>query len=332
MKRLGLVLVILICAVAFLAAPALAKKPKAMKIGHEMSPEHPEHLAALKFKEVFEELTDGAIEVQVYPMGQLGSFFTQMQNMQQGIQHAHINGAGFPGHFVPEFFLWNTGYGFRDFDEAEKAINGPVGMEIREKLIKDHGLRIVGAGDWRRGARNVLTKKKMVKSLADVEGLKIRVPESPAYLATWKTLGAKPTPVSFGEVYLALQQGVVEAMECPLDLIYFQKFYEVGKYISMTQHLCELVLMGVSEKFYQSLTPEQQEALEKAALEAGKYNRTLVENSENDIRKKMEDAGIVYIEVDKNEFYEKGKDAAYALEKDGVLPAGFADKARNSVR
>ena len=309
MKKLGLAMVVLVCAAALLAAPVMAQKAKVMKIGHEMSPEHPEHLAAMKFKEVFEKLTNGAIEVQVYPMGQLGSFFNQMQNLKQGIQHAHINGAGFPGHFVPEFFLFNTGYGFKNFDAAEKAINGPVGMEIREKLIKEQGLRIVGAGDWRRGARNVLTKKKMIKSVADVQGLKIRVPESPAYLATWRALGAKPTPVAFGEVYLALQQGVVEAMECPLDLIYFQKFYEVGKYISLTQHLCELVLMGVSEKFYQSLSPEQQAAMETAAKEAGKYNRMLVEKNEDDIKNKMKEAGIVYIEVDQEEFYQKGKDA-----------------------
>ncbi len=304
---------------------------KVMKIGHEMNPEHPEHIALLKFKELFEERTGGEIEVQIFPSNQLGSFFVQIQNMKQGIQQGHLNGLGWPGHFIPEFFLFNTAFSFVGFDEYAKAINGPVGQEIRDRLIEEEGIRLISVGEWRRGARNLLSKKP-IRTVEEVAGLKIRVPETPSYIESWKALGASPTPVAFGEVYLALQQGVVEAMECPLDLIYSQKFYEVGKYISITEHLPELVALGVGEKFYQSLTDEQKIILEECVAEAGRYNREIVESSEAEIKANMEKAGIEYIEVDQNAFWEKGQVAAYNLEELEIWPKGFYDRISDSIK
>jgi TRAP-type transport system periplasmic protein len=304
---------------------AQTQKAKVMKIGHQMASEHPDHLGTVKFKEIVEAKTKGSIKVEIYPSDQLGSFFTQMQNLKQGIQQGHVNGLGFPGHFVPEFFLFNTAFAFRGFDGYAKAINSPVGTEIREKLIKTAGIRILPVGDWRRGPRDLLSVAP-IKSVDEVKGLKIRVPETPSYIAAWEALGAAPTPVAFGEAYLALQQGVVKALECPLDLIYSQKFYEVAKFISITEHLPELMAMGVTEKFWQGLTAEEKKILEEAAAEAGKYTRKIVEENEGVIKDKMGKAGITYIDVDKEAFREKGKNAVYALEAKNVWPKGFYDR------
>jgi len=304
---------------------------KVMKLGHQMNPVHPEHLASIKFKEIVEKKTGGSVKVDVYPSDQLGSFFTQMQNLRQGIQHAHVNGLGWPGHFVPEFFLFNTAFAFRNFDEYAKAINGPVGMEIREKLIQKAGIRLIGVGDWRRGPRDLLSIEP-IKSVEEVKGLKIRVPETPSYIASWEALEASPTPVAFGEAYLALQQKVVKALECPLDLIYSQKFFEVAKFISITEHLPELVALGVTEKFWQSLTKKEQNILEEAVIEAGKYNRKIVEEGEADVKQKMANAGVTYIKVDKEAFWKKGRVAPYNLEKKGIWPTGFYEKIAASIK
>jgi len=331
MKKIFRIMLLSLLLIIFASTLSVLGAQKVMKIGHEMNPEHPEHLALLKFEELFEERTNGEVDVQIFPANQLGSFFVQIQNMKQGIQQGHLNGLGWPGHFIPEYFLFNTAFAFKGFDEYAKAINGPVGHEIRERLVEEHGIRLISVGDWRRGARNLLSKEP-INSVEEVEGLKIRVPETPSYIESWKALGASPTPVAFGEVYLALQQGVVEAMECPLDLIYSQKFYEVADYISITEHLPELVALGVTEKFYQGLTDEQKTILEECVAEAGKYNREIVENSQEEIKAKMAEAGIEYIEVDQAAFWEKGKVAAYNLEELEVWPKGFYQRIADSIK
>ncbi|MCR4424922.1 MAG: TRAP transporter substrate-binding protein [Firmicutes bacterium] len=303
---------------------------RVMRVGHEGSTESLDHIALLKFAELVEAKTNGEITVKIFPMNQLGSFFTQLQNLKQGLQEGHVNGLGFPGHLVPEFFLFNTAFALRGFDENARVINGPAGQEIRAKLIKDHGIRLISVGGWRRGARQLLSKKP-IRSVEDVKGLKIRVPETPSYIAAWEAVGASPTPVAFGEVYLALQQGVVDAMECPLDLIYAQKFYECAKYISLTSHLAELLALGVNEKFYQSLTPAQQRALEEAAAEAGAYNKEMVDKLQEEYMEKMKAAGVTFIEVDKDAFWAKGQRAPYVLEEKGIWPKGFYDRVLKSL-
>jgi tripartite ATP-independent transporter DctP family solute receptor len=333
MKKIALVVLCLFLGAVLVTGSAFAqaKKVKTLKMGHQMNPEHPDHLGTVKFKEIVESKTGGSVKVEVYPSDQLGSFFTQMQNLKQGIQQGHVNGLGFPGHFVPEFFLFNTAFAFKGFDGYAKAINGPVGKEIRDKLIQQAGIRLLSVGDWRRGPRDLLSLQP-VKSVDDVKGLKIRVPETPSYIASWEALGASPTPIAFGESYLALQQGVVKALECPLDLIYSQKFYEVAKYISITEHLPELIALGVTEKFWQTLTADEKKILEEAAAEAGKYTRKIVEENEGVIKDKMGKAGVTYIEVDKEAFYQKGKNAALNLEKKGIWPKGFYERISATVK
>jgi tripartite ATP-independent transporter DctP family solute receptor len=322
------VLIAMLLLVLCLSGSAIGAK--VLRIGHEMSTETPEHIALERFAELVAEKTGGEVTVKLFPMNQLGSFFTQLQNIKDGLQEGHVNGLGWPGHLIPEFFIFNTSFAFKDFDEAARAANGPVGMAIRERLIEEHGIRLIAVGDWRRGARHVLSRKP-IRSVDDMQGLKIRVPETPSYITSFEAVGASPTPIAFGEVYLALQQGVVEAMECPLDLIYGQKFYEGASYIALTSHLPELVAMGINERFWQSLTKEQQQAIEEAAIEAGKYNRQLVEENESLYMERMKEAGITFIEVDTDAFVEKGKTAPYMLEEKGVIPEGFYDSLLESI-
>ena len=331
MKQKAWVAISLMAIFLLVSGPAMAQKAKVLKIGHQVNTEHADHLGTMKFKEIVETKTKGSIKVEVYPADQLGSFFTQMQNLKQGIQQGHVNGLGFPGHFVPEFFLFNTAFAFKGFDGYAKAINGPVGAEIREKLIKTAGLRLLSLGDWRRGPRHLMSKQP-IRTVAEVKGLKIRVPETPSYIASWEALGASPTPVAFGETYLALQQGVVMAMECPLDLLYSQKFYEVAKFVSLTEHLPELIALGVTEKFWQGLNADEKKILEEAAAEAGRFARKIVEENEAGIKEKMAKAGVTFIEVDKEAFYQKGKDAALILEKKNIWPKGFYERIAATVK
>ena len=114
-----------------------------MRVGHEMSTETPEHIALVRFAEFVEEKTGGEVVVKLFPMNQLGSFFTQLQNVRDGLQEAHVNGLGWPGHLIPEFFIFNTSLAFKEFEVAGREANGAPGMELRERLIKEHGIRLI---------------------------------------------------------------------------------------------------------------------------------------------------------------------------------------------
>ena len=163
-------------------------------------------------------------------------------------------------------------------------MEGPVGEKIRARLIDKTGIRILY--HVMRTSRE-LTTKKPVKSMADVRGMKIRVPEMEAHLATWRALGANPTPLAFTEVYTALQLGTVDGQENPLGVIYANKFYEVVDYLAITDHLVGFMLIVMNDGTFNKLDPGLQQALAKAAVEASRFNDRVLEKINAEIEKKL---------------------------------------------
>jgi tripartite ATP-independent transporter DctP family solute receptor len=204
-------------------------------------------------------------------------------------------------------------------------MTGPIGQEMADKLEKQHGLKVLDQ-NWLRLPRHLLSRKP-VKSVADVKGLKIRIPELTSYIEPWKALGASPTPIAFSEVYLALQQGVVEAMECPVDLIYTQKLHEPAKYLILTAHQAEPGNLVMNAKLYNSLSSKEQKIIMKAAKEAGEYNNKLTQDNEQSVINKMKAEGVTFIEVNRAEFVEKAKDVPKMLEAKGLWSKGLYEKA-----
>jgi tripartite ATP-independent transporter DctP family solute receptor len=150
---------------------------------------------------------------------------------------------------------------------AWKVMDGPFGKEMAEDCLKKTGMRVLAYGET--GFRNFTTSNRMIKSPADMKGLKIRVMESPVYVAMIKGLGAQPTPIAWPETYTALQQKVVDGQENPVSVIASNKFYEVQKYLTMDGHSYGVDFIIINEKFYQSLPKDTQQDIKLAAINAG---------------------------------------------------------------
>jgi tripartite ATP-independent transporter DctP family solute receptor len=209
------------------------------------------------------------------------------RDVAEGIQMGTVNGAilgGILQNFDPAMSILEFPFLFKNEAHVRAVMEGPVGDKIRARLIAKTGLRILY--HVMRTPRE-LTTKKPVKSLADVKGMKIRVPEMEAHLETWRALGATPTPLAFTEVYTALQLGTVDGQENPLGVIYANKFYEVVDYLALTDHLVGFMMIVMNNASFNKLDPGLQKALGQAAIDASRFNDTLLKSINAEIETKL---------------------------------------------
>lgn len=325
MARKHLVVVLALLVSLLMVGSSTALGATQFRIGHIMNIDHPHHLALMKFAELVKEKTGGSVEVKIYPNSQLGNALTQIQAVKLGTLEGFLDGVGWYGQFQGDYYLPATAFAVRDMDHAVRIMDGPVGQAMAERLRQQHGLRVLDQS-WVRLPRHLLSSKP-VRSLADIKNLKLRIPELKSYVEPWRALGASPTPIAFAEVYLALQQGIVDAMECPLDMIYTQRLHEVAKYLTLTYHQFETGSLVVNDRWYSRLTPDQQQAIAEALGEAKKYNNELSYADELEIIEKMKEEGVIFIEIDRDELIEAAKDVPVRLEEEGLWTKGLYESA-----
>jgi len=317
---------VLVAAAMLMALSNGAGAAKQLRVGMVMTPDHPHVIAMNKFGDLVKEKTKGSVEIKVFPNSQLGNAIAQIQSVKMGTLEAFMDGAGWYGQLVGDYYIFATPYLMKDIDHTRRVAASPIADEINAKLIEKHGMRMLTLG-WLRLPRDVISKKP-IKSLADVQGLKMRVPELTSFSEGWRALGASPTPVAYSEIYLGLQQGVVESAELSMDMFYNIKLYEVAKYIALTQHQAEPGAMIINERFYKGLTPAEQKAIGEALKEAGALNEEVVRKDQDRIVGAMKAAGVTFSEGNRAEFREKAKNLPYALEEKGVWTKGLYDKVK----
>lgn len=297
MKKLVLFISAVVFSV-FAHAAEPAKKPITLKLGHIQSEVDLWHLGAQKFAELVDAKTKGSVKVKIFPNSTIGND----RDMAEGLQIGSVDFsliAGVLGNFEPSLQIMEMPYLFSSEEHLRKVIYGPVGDLLLDKLLKSSQIR--GLSFWERGPRH-LTTNKPINSLADIKGLKIRVPEIPPMVAAWKAMGANPTPMAWGEVYTSLQQNVIEAQENPIPYIFAGKIYEVQKYIALTKHKYEYVILAMSNKTFEKLTPEQQKAVKEAAVEATKYENKLVFDKTEQIFNDLKAKGMKVTEPNTEEW------------------------------
>ncbi len=215
--------------------------------------------------------TDGRVKVQVFPNEQLGKEMEVIGNIQSGIVDMLITGESMMN-WAPLCGLIAVPYMIRDSAHMEKIVEGEVGQAIEKEVIEKVRLRPVS---WfERGARN-LTSNREIRKPEDLNGLKVRVPNVPLFVATWEALGAKPTPMAFSEVFTSLQQGIIDGQENPYDLIKSASFFEVQKFVNMTEHVRGWIYLVIGEDRFQSMPKDIQAAVLEAGKEAQAYERQL---------------------------------------------------------
>jgi len=228
--------------------------------------------AGVTFKGDLEAATSGAVSVKLFPAGQLGGERELIEAVKLGtIQIAMVSAA--IASYYKEAQVLDIPYLFSSAPVAWKVMDGPFGKEMAADCLKKTGLRVLAYGET--GFRNFTTSVKLIKSPADMKGLKIRVMESPVYVAMIKGLGAQPTPIAWPETYTALQQKVVDGQENPVSVIAANKFYEVQKYLTIDGHSYGVDFILINEKFYQSLPKEIQQDVKMAAINAGWSGRSI---------------------------------------------------------
>ncbi len=278
-------------------APAAEAATTVLKLGNVQPAGMVVQQGLQRFADLVKERTGGAVEVQIFPASQLGSEQEILEGVKLGTVHMFEGSTGAVGRFLPQLEAFAHPYVWRDTDHMLKVVRGEIGQELTQKLLQQHGMRILDMG-WLFGHRQLTTRGKPVRTPDDMRGLKIRVQPTAIYLETIKAMGGSPTPVDFNELYTSLQTGVVDGQENPPSVILAAKFFEVQKYLNLTGHITQQQTVLIGEDAFQALTPDQQKVLQQAAVEAGDYQNKLLEQDEAASLEKLKAGGMEVVEPD----------------------------------
>ena len=255
-----------------LGAAALAQDApeRIIRFGHLNNADHPVSFGVKRFAELLAAKSGGKLKVQEYPASQLGNELQQQSALQGGIQQMSAPATTSLAGIVKEFGLVDFPFAVSTFAQADRLLDGPLGQTLLAKL-PEKGL--IALGYWDLGFRNVTNSKRAVTKAEDLDGLKIRVIPNPVFLETFRTFKANPVPMPFAELYGALEAKAVDGQENPYAVILSNKFYEVQKYVSATNHVYAANIVLVSKKFWDQLSPAEQKMMHEAADESRAYQR-----------------------------------------------------------
>ncbi|MDU4959172.1 MAG: TRAP transporter substrate-binding protein [Sporomusaceae bacterium] len=262
---------------------------RVIKAGIGYNEQSPQYKGLEKFKEIVERESNGRLEVQLFGNSQLGDDTKMMLALRAGtLEMTQPSTAPISG-LDKKWMVFDFPFLFPDERVADKIVDGPLGQQFLESL-SSHGIK--GLAFWENGYRQLSNSVREVKTPEDVKGLKIRTMENPVHLASFRAMGANPTPMPFGELFTSLQQKIIDGQENPITTIHLQKFHEVQKYVTLTNHFYSPFVFMYSQKLWNTLPQPDQELILKAAKEAGVYQRKLNREMMADSIAQLEKAGM----------------------------------------
>lgn len=307
MKAWKIALVCILVVGLLSSASFAAEKTYTLRFNTVAGPEMPQTLAMKKFGEIVGKLSGGKITVKVFHSGQLGDQKTALLGVMRGTLEMTSDAS--PAWFAdlaayPEIGVLETPYVFKDLDHMYRVLTGPTGQKYWDHLTKS-GLHVLDV--WYLGTRELnLTKKAgVVRRPEDLKGIKLRMPNVEAWLDVGRALGAKPTPLGFGEVYMALKTGTVEGQDNPLPTDDAAKFYEVTHYIVLTDHMIGFITPVINEELWQGM-PEDYRVYVRKAMEVARYyqNRIVLEKEAKLLGKFVTEYGMEVVIPDRQAFME----------------------------
>ncbi len=277
--------------------PALAQQK--LKWAHVYETSEPYHTESVWAAQEIKRRTNGKFDIEVFPASSLGKETDINQGMLLGTVDMIISGPSFAARSYPRLGIAYYPFIFRDADHLIAYSKSPVFAEMVEEFRKKTGIQITAYTYY--GARQT-TSNRAFSDCAGMKGLKIRVPDVPAYTATPKSCGANPTPIAFAEVYLALQNGTVEAQENPLTTIEAKKFYEVQKAIMMTSHIVDGLTTQVAPHVWNKLTPDEQKIFVEVTREAAARATDKIKKREAELTEEFRKKGLQIVPVNRQTF------------------------------
>ncbi|MBU2921578.1 TRAP transporter substrate-binding protein [Winogradskyella psychrotolerans] len=294
---------------------------KTIKLAHGLDTNHPVHKAMIRMGEELDKNSKGKLKLEIYPNQQLGSERQCLELLQIGSLDMTKVSAAVMENFSPDMKVFGLPFIFKDREHTFNVLDGAIGKELLDGGQK---YWLKGLGYYDAGSRSFYTKEKTVETPEDLEGLKIRVMESVTAMRMVTSLGGSPTPISSGELYTALQQGVVDGAENNPPTFYLSRHYEVCKYFSLDEHTTIPDVLIISTHLWETLSAQEKEWLQSAVDVSVTYQRKLWAKAELEALKAVKEAGVTVIQPDKTIFknkvesiYESYKDDAqmYSLIK-----------------
>jgi len=288
-----------LAALALFASAAAQADAIKLSLGHGAAPGNPRHEASMKFAELVKAKTAGRVEVQVSPSAQLGDDAAMVTQLRTGALDISANSQGAVAAVVPEFAAFGMPFLFSSLPQAWKLLDGPLGQELAGKA-SDKGMVVLGY--WDNGIRHMSNSKHPIVKPEDLKGLKMRTPPDAVTVDIMQSLGAEAQQIKFAELYVALQQGVVDGQENPLMNIVASKLYEVQKFVSLTGHKYEMTPFLMSKKSWDKLSDADHKALMDAATEATAMQRKLSQEADEKLVAELKAKGVPVDVADKAAF------------------------------
>jgi tripartite ATP-independent transporter DctP family solute receptor len=303
-----------------MAAPAQVN----WKLTHKMPPESAEGKAFQRFADIVKEKSGGKMTVKIFPAEQLGKTEATLEMLENGTVQVYPEGETYLQKYVDELKFTNAPFLFESREQYARFIGSPRVKGWTEKVRKERNIMIVGnVADFVRGPYRVMVCKKPITSLADVNGLKLRLHPDDLNIAVWRELGANTLVLAWTEIYESLDRGIIEATNSPMALVEPMKFYETAKYIIRHDEFPQGLVFMTNAKDYEKLTPELQKVVTDAVKGAGDYSAELMEKQAQDSIARMEKRGVKCSVVDKKPFVEKIAKLYAKMEADGKMPKGL---------
>jgi TRAP-type transport system periplasmic protein len=260
-----------------------------LKLGHTAAPDHPYQTASEMFAQKVAEKTNGMVEIKVFPADQLGKQSELVEGAQLGTVDMVLTSDVVLSTSEPLVGVLNLPFLFKDYDHVMNALNGEIGDLLSEALSAKN---LIVIGWWENGFRHITNSKVVIDKPEDLKGLKIRTPDGTVFVDTFNMMGASATPMSFGELYSALQLKTVDGQENPTTHVLTQKFYEVQDYMSLTYHIHVSEPLVMSKQVYDKLPAEYQQILVDSAREVAVWSFETTKNTEADEIEQIKATGM----------------------------------------
>ena len=331
-KSLFLVLIVLfILGTAFSEGSSekqTAEKKMVLTFGEADSLGTPINLANALFCKLVTERTNGMLTVNHIAGESLGNDIQVIEQLMEGSVQFYGDVAGWYANWVKDLAILNWGFTFDDNDHMQRFFDSDAFQGLSDKLIENAGIKILGISPTQ---PRILFSKKPVKRIDDLKGLKMRVPDIRTYMLLWQTFETNPNRVAWGEVYLGMKTGLLEAAEGPIGAAYGVKFHEGGPFVTRTNHLVSTYQVSMNNELFESLSPEYQKILLQAGTEAAALARKVAEEGTEEVLGKMAAEGATIIELTANareEFVAKSTSAVGTMENDGEWSKGLWKQVR----
>ncbi|QEL25541.1 DctP family TRAP transporter solute-binding subunit [Bosea sp. F3-2] len=286
---------------AAIAAPSILRAQQLVLRWADGQPaSHPSPQSAVKAGTEIKEKTSGRVEIQSFPNGQLGSSRDMVESVASGALTMVTEGAAQLGQFVPQLSIIEAPYIWKDAAHMTRALKSPLIDELNKALVEKRGMRMIGVNYY--GVRHLTSGKKPINSVEDMKGFKLRVPEVDTFRAMAEAWGARPTPLNFSELYLALSQGAVDGQENPLPTIASAKLMEVQKYLVLTGHIITPRLVIVNEAAWQKIPQADRDIIVAAVDKAAIWQDNEILEQEKSLADSMAKGGMTVTKPDNEAF------------------------------